>query len=361
MSPTPRHASIVVILSALASCAAGGSYKLAQATGAASASVAAPADPAAALIPEQLVIEGALFVEVTEVGDLVPALRAHVEAAGGRVLTEEVSGGETSWSANLKLRLPPEQVESVVTWLAGRGDIIDKRINATDVSRTLFDQDLALENLQATSDRLQALLAQGALVMSDILAIEKELTRIRGEIESIKGSQRFLRDRVALATLDVALRRRDGAVTIARAKFYPGVRMATLMLLDPDGRQRTRIGGSLVLHTVMRSASLELDVFQAEPAGAAGDAKPAVIASFGGAAYSDYLGRGRRRVLNPYLGMRLGYAYLDSSRFALQAEAGLELFKHRHVVIDASVRGTGLIGKRTDGAVVAGAGVVVAF
>jgi hypothetical protein len=359
----------ISILLLLASCAMGGASKsamtMAPMSGAAtpSAVVATPgSDATTTQIPEQLVIEGSLSVEVGEVGDIVPGLRKLVEDGGGRVITEQVYGGETSWSATLKLRLPPAQVEPVVAWLAGRGDITNKSINATDVSRELFDQELALSNPQATSDRLQALLAQPGMVMNDILAIEKELTRIRGEIEGIKGSQRFLKDRVALATLDVSLSRRDGeTITVARAKFYPGVRATMLMLLDAEGRQRTRLGGSLVLHSVMRNHSLEIDLYEAAPAMSGGEAKPAVIATTGGAAYSDFLGGGRRLVLNPYLGIRAGYAYLDGSRFVMQAEAGLELWKSRHAVIDASLRGTGLIGKETDAAVVAGAGVVVAF
>lgn len=353
----------------VASCAMGGASAK-SAMGVASVSAASPAavvatpgsDATTTQIPEQLVVEGSLTVEVGEVGDIVPGLRKIVEDGGGRVITEQVYGGETSWSATLKLRLPPAQVEPVVAWLAGRGDILDKRINATDVSRELFDQELALSNLQATSDRLQALLAQPGLGMNDILAIEKELTRIRGEIEGIKGSQRFLKDRVALATLDVSLRRRDGeTITVARAKFYPGVRATMLTLLDAQGRQRTRLGGSLVLHSVLRNHSLEVDLYEAVPTMSGGESKPAVIATTGGAAYSDFLGGGKRRVLNPYLGLRAGYAYLDGSRFVMQAEAGLELWRSRHAVIDASLRGTGLIGKETDAAVVAGAGVVVAF
>lgn len=361
----PRLAVLLLALFGLAplvACAAGPAYRSAAYAGAAApAALVASAEPTAIQLPEQLVIEGSLTVEVGEVADLISGLRAVVEQGGGRVITEEVSGAETSWRADLRLRLPPDQVDAVVAWLAGKGDILDKRINATDVSRTLFDQELALANLQATSDRLQAILAGPGLVMADVLAIEKELTRIRGEIEAIKGAQRFLRDRVALATLDIALRRRDGAVTIARAKFYPGVRATSLILLDPAGRPRTRLGGSLVLHTVMRAASLEVDLYRAEPGAGGGEASAAMLATFGGAAYSDFLGGGRRRVLNPYLGLRLGYGYLDRSRFVVQGEAGVELIKHRHVVVDASVRATGLIGKESDAAVVAGAGVVVAF
>ncbi len=228
----PRLAVLLLAvlgLAPLVACAAGPTYRSAAYAGAAApAALVASAEPTAIQLPEQLVIEGSLTVEVGEVADLISGLRAVVEQGGGRIITEEVSGAETSWRADLRLRLPPDQVDAVVAWLAGKGDILDKRINATDVSRTLFDQELALANLQATSDRLQAILAGPGLVMADVLAIEKELTRIRGEIEAIKGAQRFLRDRVALATLDIALRRRDGAVTIARAKFYPGVRATSL-------------------------------------------------------------------------------------------------------------------------------------
>lgn len=353
----------LLVLTAAAGCAARSPLRVAQASVAAapSADPLSSGEPTTLQIPEQLVVEGSLHVQVTDVTDLLGGLRAQVEGGGGRVINEQVSGGETSWSATVKLRLPPAQVEPTVAWLAKRGDITYKSIVATDVSRQLFDAELALTNLQATSERLQKLLEAGGLAMKDILAIEQELTRIRGEIESIKGNQRFLQDRVAHATLDVSLSRRDGAVTLARAKFYPGVRAASLVLLDPEGRQRTRMGAGLVLHTVMRNASLEVDVFEAAPAAAGADPKASVIATFGGAAYSDFLGRGSRPFLNPYLGLRLGYGYLDGSRFVLQAEAGLELLKRKHVVVDASVRGTGFIGSNTDAAVVAGAGAVVAF
>lgn len=358
------RAALVLSIVIVGACAMGGAAKAPMARVAqASAEAVAPiaGEPTALQIPEQLVIEGSVYVEVKEVGDLIDGLRAHVEQGGGRIIMEQVSGGETSWSASLKLRLPPAQVEPTVDWLAQRGDIVSKNINATDVSKTMFDNELALANLTATAARLQKLLEQPGLAMTDVLAIEKEMTRVRGEIETIKGNQRYLQDRVGLATLDISLSRRDGAVTLARAKFYPGVRATSLFLLDPEGRQRSRVGVGIVLHTVMRSASLEVDVFESAPAAPGADPKAAVIASFGGAAYSDFLGRGQRRYFNPYLGLRLGYGYLDGSRFVVQAEAGLELFKHKHLVVDANVRGTGFIASETDGAVIAGAGAVVAF
>jgi len=321
------------------------------------------AAPTAMQIPEALVIEGSISIAVGEINDIVPALRAQVEGLGGRVIHEAVSGAELSWSAQLKLRVPPAKVEDIVTFLAKRGDITSKNVTATDVSKQLFDQELAIKNLRTTLDRLTQLMATGGLQVPQILQIEQEMTRIRGQIDQLEGDQRFLKDRVAFATLEVTIVRREGAVIVrvAKAKAYPGVRAAMLTLFDPGARERTRFGGGFVLHTVLRTMSLEVDLFQKEPNATGNKSQAAVIATLGGATYSDFLGGGTRRTLNPYLGLRLGYAYLDSSRFALQAEGGVELFKAKYVVIDANVRATGLIGKDSDLGVVAGTGVTVAF
>ena len=206
-------------------------------------------------------------------------------------------------------------------------------------------------------------MATGGLQVAQILQIEQEMTRIRGQIDQLEGDQRFLKDRVAFATLDVAITRREGAVLvrIAKAKAYPGARAAMLTLFDPGNRTRTRFGGGFVLHTVLRSMSLEVDLFQKEENAARTSSSNAVIATLGGAAYSDFLGGGTRQMLNPYLGLRLGYAYVDTSRFVLQGEAGVELFKAKYVVIDASVRATGLIGKDSDLGLVTAAGATIAF
>src|SRR3954465_2136201 len=89
----------------LVACAAGPGYKAAavqsmapapQAAGGVSVATGG-ATGATPMIPEALVIEGSISLEVGEISDIVPALRAQVEAAGGRVISENVSGAETSW------------------------------------------------------------------------------------------------------------------------------------------------------------------------------------------------------------------------------------------------------------------------
>lgn len=359
--------SVFALATLFATAACGGAAKYAaptMAAGAAAPGSQAVGGDATPRLAEQLVIEAWITVEVDDVQRAASTIRERVEAAGGRVTNENLSGGATSWDGSLKLRIPPTEVTGFVGWVEQLGDVQQKRVEGTDVSRTLFDQELALENYRHTLDRLRQLLTREGLEMKDILAIETEMTRLRGEIERIEGERRFLKDRVAWATVDVQLSRRAGVVLGPKAKFYPGPRFATLTLLDPNGRQRTRLGAGLVVHTVAPGGTtkagsrgnLELDVFEdADGTGAA------VLATLGGAVYSDFLGRGRNRFLNPYLGLRLGYGYLDGSAFTFAGTAGVELFKHQYLMVDLNVRAVGFLSDELDTAIVSGGSVVFAF
>ncbi len=307
------------------------------------------------MLQEKLVIEGFLELRVENVGEAAAAIRAWVEGAGGRVVNEQLSGSADSWNGRMQVKVPPPRVNEIMAKVGDKYEVTGKRIQGTDVSRVLYDQQIALENSTHTLERLRKLLERPGLAMNDILAIEKEMTRLRGEIERIKGEKRWLEHRVALATLDIGLSRREGAVLRPKAKLYPGPRLSTMILLDAGDREQVRFGGGLVVHTIPR-LTLELDIFEAT----AGEDR-SLIATMGGAAYSDFLGRGKRRFLNPYIGLRLGFAYLESARFAFAGGGGVELFKSEHLMVDANINVLGLLGEEFDVAAVASTSIVFAF
>ncbi len=331
----------------LAACGAASSASMAPSMPSMAAAAPAPAvagmqsgESSTQAMPEALVIEGAITARVDEVGKATEEIRERVSAAGGRIIEERGQGAATGWNTFIKLRVEPEGLHGLVEWLGENTEIVSKTISAEDVSKELFDQELALENLGKTMARLQALLDHEGLDIEAILKIETELTRIRAQIESIKGSQRFLKDRVAFATLAITLERKDGVNHGPETKFMPGARLAMMHLIDPGARSANRLGYGIVISSPEHRASYELDIFE----GVDGD-KRAIVATVGGAAYSDHLGGGRRSWLNPYLGLRTGYGRLGGSNFVLAAEAGVELFKNKFMILDLNVRATSFFGK----------------
>ncbi|HEY5924863.1 MAG TPA: DUF4349 domain-containing protein [Kofleriaceae bacterium] len=325
---------------------------------------APPAQPLASpeQKPEKLVIEAWLDLQTDDVGKVVDSIRARIVSSGGRMVSENVHGsGKSATSAAMVFRVPPAQSLVVTDWLGTIADVRSKRLLASDVGKKLFDLALALENLQLTMERLQKLAAQSGPV-ADLLTIEKEMTRVRGEIEQLKGEQRWLLDRVELATITVEITRSgDGDFDyedIPEARVYPGPQLAMLTLFDPGMRQRTRVGGGVNVR-VHRYATFELDVF---PRGDDPMDSRAVLATFGSALYSSYLRNGRRRYFNPYIGGRIGYGYLGGNGSPVIAgELGIEWFKHKYFVVDSSLRVLAYMTSTTDGALHGTMGVSVPF
>ena len=62
-----------------------------------------------------------------------------------------------------------------------------------------------MRNLTRTEERLLSLLQQASGTLSDVLAVERELTRVRGEIEQITSQLRALEHDIAMATLSLRL------------------------------------------------------------------------------------------------------------------------------------------------------------
>jgi hypothetical protein len=301
-----------------------------------------PAPPAVAPVlasatptePENLVIEAWIDMQADDVAKAAATVRARIAADGGRIVSENMLGAERAASSvAFEIRIPPAKAVGFTDWLDGQGTIESRRVMASDVGKILFDQALALENLELAMARLQEL-AKGQVDLKELLELEKELTRVRGEIEKVKGEQRWLVDRVEFATIELTITREPRGTELAsHGRLHVGPRLSHVTLLDPGGRPRARLGGGATVR-LRRYLTLDLDIFPRDE-----DDGRIVIATAGTALYSSFLGYRRRTFLNPFLGARAGYGSISGeSAFVAAGELGVELFRHRYVLADAGVR-----------------------
>jgi len=295
---------------------------------------------------QKLVVTGAVEISTDDVVRTAAAVRAELGRRGGIIVSDQINGARYGVRADFQVRLLPADVSPFIEWLGGQGAIESSHLSASDVSRDYFDEELRLRTLRAALDRLEKLLADRADVPLDgVLAVEREMTRVRGEIERLEGAHRYLADRVARATLDVHVTTHDQYVAGApEQKFILVVDGTVLTFADADARRRSRPGAGVSL-LVGRQVDLALDVFPSRD----GDPRSTLL-TLGVAGYSDFLGAGRRRFLNPYLGLRVGGgSFNDRSTFAYGGEAGLELLRHPYCLIDVVERVAGFYyGKKDD-------------
>src|SRR2546427_152119 len=107
-------------------------------------------------------------------------------------------------SAVITLRVPFGQFDRSLEQVEALGKVQEKQVTAEDVTEEFVDSQAKLRNLQRTEGRLlEHMNRTGRL--PDILLVEKELNRVRGEIEQLQGRLRFLAHRLAYSTLAVTL------------------------------------------------------------------------------------------------------------------------------------------------------------
>lgn len=301
---------------------------------------------------KSVVIEASLTIDVRSLPLLMRAASDQVKEMGGYVASELNSDSE---HGSMRLRVPSEQLPALLNWMDSQGEVSARRTKATDVSKQVFDHRLALESLNKTLTRMQQLLERPDLDIDSVLKIESEMNRLRTEIEKIQGELRFVKDRVAQATLDINVR---STAKTSSEKFYPGVRVSHMRLLDPKSRSASRLGLGISARVPHQDRlTYSLDVFEAVDG-----EKKSFVATMGGDVYSRLLGDGKRQFFNPYIGGRIGYGRLEGSNFVLTGEAGLEILNSKYAKLEVNTQLTSFIGKGgPDLAMISGAEFSLAF
>jgi hypothetical protein len=173
------------------------------------AKIAAPGDDATvtpAPIARKLIRTGSAGLEVKAVPEAVAQVKAWVEEAGGYVGDEsESEDGYGVKTAYLTCRVPAEQLDALVERLKELGEVERVQLSAQDITEQYFDLEIRLANQRRLEARLLELLERRTNELSDLLEIEREAARVRGEIEQLEGRQRFWDNQVALSTLQVEL------------------------------------------------------------------------------------------------------------------------------------------------------------
>jgi len=83
------------------------------------------------------------------------------------------------------------------------GEVKSVRSDSKDVTAEFFDVDARIRNKQREEERLIKLLEDVTGKLQDILEVERELSRVRGEIEQLQGRMRVLKDLTSMTTVEI--------------------------------------------------------------------------------------------------------------------------------------------------------------
>ena len=149
--------------------------------------------------------------------DRVDGLRRQHEAAcvkAGYRVCQVVSSsiqdlGDANVRGALEIRAAPAWLQAFRTHLEGDargagGRVTTSEVTSEDLSREIVDTSAQLRAKLTLRDRLQGLLAGRPGRLADLLAVERELARVQGEIDSTQSQLAVMQARVAMSdvTLD---------------------------------------------------------------------------------------------------------------------------------------------------------------
>jgi Domain of unknown function (DUF4349)/Putative zinc-finger len=128
-------------------------------------------------------------------------VRHHAYAAELTVNTAEGSARTLQAS----LRVPASELQSALSELKSLGRVENETQSGEEVTQQHADLVARLKNSRETEQRLQAILQERTGKITDVLQVEQEIARVRGEIEQMEAEQKGLEHRVSYVTVSLNL------------------------------------------------------------------------------------------------------------------------------------------------------------
>ena len=145
-------------------------------------------------------------IEVTKLDAAIQQVRQLAERLGGYVGNAATHTGQGQIrSATIELKIPAPRFDEAVSGLSPFGEVESVNVQAEDVGEEFVDLTARTTNAKRLEERLLALLAARTGKLEEVVQVERELARVREEIERIDGRLRYLRSRVSMSTLTVTI------------------------------------------------------------------------------------------------------------------------------------------------------------
>ena len=163
-----------------------------------------PQPPAAEALPRKIIYTATVKL-VVELFDPVPdRVDALVDRFGAYVARSQITGSAGSprhgeWT----IRVPADRYRAFLTAARAIGRDQNVSSNSQDVTEEYYDVEARIRNKQQEETRLLDLVAKAASRLDEVLTLERELSRVRGEIEQMQGRLQVLGSLTTMSTVNL--------------------------------------------------------------------------------------------------------------------------------------------------------------
>lgn len=169
----------------------------------------------------KIIRTGRIALVVTTYDDARAKLDALIDKSGGYVDSTEVNRRQGAISdATIVIRVPSDAFGTLLPKLREIGEVVSESTNASDITDQYVDIQARLASAKTLEKRLLELATDKTGKIDQVLAVERELARVRSEIEGYEGHMRQWNDQIAMSTLTLSLSTKRPEIVAAASPSF---------------------------------------------------------------------------------------------------------------------------------------------
>jgi hypothetical protein len=147
---------------------------------------------------KKIIKNASLYIVEENLINLSDSIRKKAEELGGYVESESVM--EVRLTA--RIRIPAQKFDDFITYTEKGFAVKDKNVSADNITDVYVDNEARLKNLKAQEEQVLTILKK-ANTVEEILKVQAELYKIRGEAEALEARKKSWDKQVDYATITI--------------------------------------------------------------------------------------------------------------------------------------------------------------
>lgn len=155
---------------------------------------------------KKIIKNGNLILKVDNVDKASANITKISKDNGGEVASSNFrQSGASVKSGTMAVKVPVANFEKTFSDLKKVASlVINESTSGTDVTEQYADLQAQLKNKQTEEEAFTRIMAQ-AQKIDDILSVQRELSRVRGQIEQLQGRMKYLESQTDMSTITISL------------------------------------------------------------------------------------------------------------------------------------------------------------
>lgn len=171
-------------------------------------------------VEEKIIKTGSFRYEVQDLDKAFIFLNETTKKNGGFIENDNTTNQYGTQTRNLTVRIPSKNFDRFFESLNKEVSFFDnKSISSTNVTAQFIDVEARLKTKKALEVRYLELLGK-TNKMTEIIEIEKSLSAVREDIESVQGQMNYLKDQISMSTMTIEIYKRAPAGTGATESYF---------------------------------------------------------------------------------------------------------------------------------------------